>query len=51
MNWTELSLKKYNEIKDLYLDTELSDEDRLILQINILFGVDPRSLQTIKNQK
>ena len=35
MNWTELSLKKYNEIKDLYLDTERSDEDRLILQINL----------------
>ena len=46
MNWTELSLKKYNEIKDLYLDTELSDEDRLILQINILFGVDALKLKT-----
>ena len=45
MNWTELSLKKYNEIKDLYLDTELSDEDRLILQINILFGVDALKLK------
>lgn len=46
MNWTELSLKKYNEIKDLYLDAELSDEDRLILQINILFGVDALKLKT-----
>lgn len=46
MDWTELSLKKYNEIKDLYLDTELSDEDRLILQINILFGVDALKLKT-----
>ena len=46
MNWTELSLKKYNDIKDLYLDTELSDEDRLILQINILFGVDALKLKT-----
>ena len=46
MNWTELSLKKYNEIKDLYLDTDLSDEDRLILQINILFGVDALKLKT-----
>lgn len=46
MNWTELSLKKYNEIKDLYLDPDLSDEDRLILQINILFGVDALKLKT-----
>ena len=46
MNWTELSLKKYNEIKDLYLDENLSDEDRLILQINILFGVDALKLKT-----
>ena len=46
MNWTELSLKKYNEIKNLYLDTDLSDEDRLILQIRILFDVDPLKLKT-----
>ena len=51
MNWTELSLKKYNEIKDLYLDTELSDEDRLILQINILFGVDALKLKTTELHK
>ena len=46
MNWTELSLKKYNEIKDLYLEPELSDEDRLIYQIRILFDVDPLKLKT-----
>lgn len=46
MNWTDISIKQYNEIKDLYLDTELSDEDRLILQINILFGVDALKLKT-----
>lgn len=51
MNWTELSLKKYNEIKDLYLDTELSDEDRLILQINIIFGVDALKLKTSELHK
>ena len=51
MNWTELSLKKYNEIKDLYLDTELSDEDRLILQINILFNVDALKLKTTELHK
>ena len=51
MNWTELSLKKYNEIKDLYLDADLSDEDRLILQINILFGVDALKLKTSELHK
>ena len=51
MNWTELSLKKYNEIKDLYLDTELSDEDRLILQINILYNVDALKLKTSELHK
>ena len=51
MNWTELSLKKYNEIKDLYLDTELSDEDRLILQINILFSIDALKLKTSELHK
>ena len=51
MNWIDLSLKKYNEIKDLYLDTDLSDEDRLILQINILFGVDALKLKTSELHK
>ena len=46
MNWTDISIKQYNDIKNLYLDTELSDEDRLILQINILFGVDALKLKT-----
>ena len=51
MNWTDISIKQYNEIKDLYLDTELSDEDRLILQINILFGVDVLKLKTSELHK
>ena len=51
MNWIDLSLKKYNEIKDLYLDTDFSDEDRLILQIRILFDVDPLKLKTSELHK
>ena len=39
-------MKKYNEIKDLYLDPDLSDEDRLLYQIRILFDVDPLKLKT-----
>ena len=51
MNWTDISIKQYNEIKDLYLDTDLSDEDRLILQIRILFDVDPLKLKTTELHK
>ena len=46
MNWNDISIKQYNDIKNLYLDPDLSDEDRLILQINILFGVDALKLKT-----
>ena len=51
MNWTDVSLKKYIEIKDLYLDPEFSDEDRIILLINILFGVDALKLKTTELNK
>ena len=51
MNWTDVSLKKYIEIKDLYLDSEFSDEDRIILLINILFGVDALKLKTTELNK
>ena len=46
MNWNDISIKQYNDIKNLYLDPDLSDEDRLILQIRILFDVDPLKLKT-----
>ena len=51
MGWNDISIKQYNDIKNLYLDTELSDEDRLILQINILFGVDALKLKTTELHK
>lgn len=51
MNWFDVSLKKYIEIKDLYLDPEFSDEDRIILLINILFGVDALKLKTSELNK
>ena len=51
MNWNDISIKQYNSIKDLYLDENLSDEDRLILQINILFGVDALKLKTTELHK
>ena len=51
MNWTDISIKQYNDIKNLYLDPDLSDEDRLILQIRILFDVDPLKLKTSELHK
>lgn len=44
MNWTNLSLNKYNQIKDVFLDAEYTDEDRLLAQVQIIFGKDPLKL-------
>lgn len=51
MNWFNISLKKYIELKDLYLDPELFDEDRLIYQIKILFDIDPLKLKPTELHK
>ena len=46
MNWTDVSLKQYNNLKQICLEPNYSDEDRIILLINILFGVDALKLKT-----
>ena len=51
MNWTEISLKQYNDIKEIYLNPEFSEEDRIILLINILFNVDALKLKTTELNK
>ena len=51
MNWFDVSLKKYIELKDLYLEPELSDEERLIYQIKILFDVNPLKLKPTELHK
>ena len=51
MNWNDISIKQYNDIKNLYLDPDLADEDRLILQINILYNVDALKLKTTELHK
>ena len=45
MNWTDVSLRQYNDIKQIYLEPNYSDEDRIILLISILFGVDALKLK------
>lgn len=51
MNWTDVSLKQYNDIKDVFLNPEFSEEDRIILLINICFGVDTLKLKTSELNK
>ena len=51
MNWTDVSLKQYNNIKDVFLNPDFSDEDRIILLINICFGVDALKLKTTELNK
>lgn len=46
MNWTDISLRQYNDIKDVFLNPDFSEEDRIILLINICFGVDALKLKT-----
>ena len=45
MDWTKVSLKQYNNVKEIYLNPDFSDEDRIILLIKILFGVDTLKLK------
>ena len=51
MNWTEISIRQYNDVKDVFLNPEFSEEDRIILLINILFGVDALKLKTSELNK
>ena len=51
MNWFNISLNKYIELKDLYLDPEITDEDRLFYQIKILFDIDPLKLKPTELHK
>ena len=51
MNWTTVSLRQYNDVKEIYLNPNFSDEDRIILLINILFGVDALKLKTSELNK
>ena len=51
MNWTDVSLRQYNNIKEVFLNPEFSEEDRIILLINILFGVDTLKLKTSELNK
>lgn len=46
MNWTNISIRQYNDIKQIFLNPEFSEEDRIILLINVLFGIDALKLKT-----
>ena len=51
MNWTDVSLRQYNNIKQIFLEPDYSEEDRVILLINILFGIDALKLKTTEINK
>ena len=51
MNWTDISIRKYNDIKEIYLNPDFSEEDRIILLINILFGIEALKLKTSELNK
>ena len=51
MNWTDISIRQYNNIKEVFLNPEFSEEDRIILLINILFNVDALKLKTSELNK
>ena len=51
MNWTDVSLRQYNDVKDVFLNPDFSEEDRIILLINILFGVDTLKLKASELNK
>ena len=51
MDWTKVSLRQYNNIKEVFLNPNFSEEDRLILLINILFGIDALKLKTSELNK
>lgn len=51
MNWNSISLKQYNNIKQIFLEPDFSEEDRIILLINILFGIDALKLKTTELNK
>lgn len=51
MNWTDISIRQYNDVKDVFLNPDFSEEDRIILLINILFGIDALKLKTTELNK
>ena len=51
MNWTEISIRQYNDVKDVFLNPDFSEEDRIILLINILFTIDALKLKTSEINK
>lgn len=41
MDWTDITIDKFNQIKDFILDPENTEEDRVLYEIQILTGKDP----------
>lgn len=51
MTWNDVTLQQYNELKDIYLDPDYTDEDRLLAEVQVLFGVNPYQLTVSELKK
>lgn len=41
MTWNDINIKKFNELKEVFLDPDFAEEDRLLYEIQIIFDIDP----------
>lgn len=48
MDWNSITLNQYNQLKEVLLDPEYTDEDRILYEIQILFGIDPFKLSMLE---
>lgn len=44
MDWNTISLNQFNQIKEILLDPEYTEEDRLLYEVQIMFNKDPYKL-------
>lgn len=45
MNWTDISIGQFNDLKDIATDPEYSHEDIMLFEIRLLFGKDPSKMK------
>lgn len=44
MTWNDISINKFNQLTDIFTDPDFDENDRVLYEIQILFGVDPFKL-------
>lgn len=51
MNWTDVTLGQFNQIKDFLLDAENTEEDRILYEIQVLFNINPYKIKVDELKK